>query len=95
VNDMAKFLMLGKYTLEGIKGISKDRTKKVKEAIEKAGGKVESMYALLGKYDLAFLVDFPNNESVIKASVSLTKLTGIGFTSYPAISVEEFDKLVG
>ncbi|MCM8765972.1 MAG: GYD domain-containing protein [Candidatus Omnitrophica bacterium] len=92
---MAKFLMLGKYSLEGIKGISKERTKKVTEAIEKAGGKVERMYALLGNYDLAFLVDFPDNSSAIKASVSLSKLTGIGFTSYPALSVEEFDKLVG
>lgn len=92
---MAKYLMLGKYTLEGIKGISKERTKKVKEAIEKSGGKVEAMYALLGEYDLAFLVDFPDNSSVIKASVSLTKLTGIGFTSYPALSVEEFDKIIG
>ncbi|MCM8779125.1 MAG: GYD domain-containing protein [Candidatus Omnitrophica bacterium] len=92
---MAKFLMLGKYTLEGIKEISKERTKRVKEVIEKAGGSVEAMYALLGDYDLAFLVDFPDNPSVIKASVSLTKLTGIGFTTYPALSVEEFDKLVG
>ncbi|MGE4358123.1 MAG: GYD domain-containing protein [Candidatus Omnitrophota bacterium] len=92
---MAKFLMLGKYTLEGIKGISKERTNKGVELIEKAGGKVEKMYVLLGEYDLVFLVDFPDNASAIKTSVELTKLTGIGFTTCPAISVEEFDKLVG
>ncbi|MCM8786938.1 MAG: GYD domain-containing protein [Candidatus Omnitrophica bacterium] len=92
---MAKFLMLGKYTLEGVKGISKERTKKVKGAIEKAGGKIESMYILLGAYDLAFLVDFPDNLSALKASVQLTKLTGIGFSSLPALDVDEFDKVVG
>ncbi|MCM8763573.1 MAG: GYD domain-containing protein [Candidatus Omnitrophica bacterium] len=92
---MAKFLMLGKYTLEGIKGISKERTKKGAELIEKAGGKVEKMYVLLGNYDLAFLADFPDNTQALKASVGLTKLTGIGFTTCPALSVEEFDKLVG
>jgi len=44
---------------------------------------------------LAFVVDFPGMAEVLKASVALTKLTGIGFTTSPAISVEEFDKIVG
>lgn len=92
---MAKFLMLGKYSLEAIKGIAADRTQKVVATIERAGGKVNSMYALLGCHDLAFVVDFPGVKEVMQASVNLAKLTGISFTSSPAISVEEFDKLVG
>jgi uncharacterized protein with GYD domain len=92
---MAKYLMLGKYSVEAIKGISADRTKRVLETIERAGGKVNSMFALLGNYDLAFVVDFPGIAEAIKASVGLAKLTGIGFTTSAAISVEEFDKLVG
>jgi uncharacterized protein with GYD domain len=92
---MAKFLMLGKYSQEAIKGITAERTNKVVDTIAKAGGKVNSMYALLGNYDLAFIVDFPGNKEAIKASVALTKLTGIGFTTSPAITVEEFDKVIG
>lgn len=92
---MAMFLMLGKYSPEAIKGASKERTKKVTSVIEKAGGKISSMYALLGNYDLAFLVDFPSNSEAMKASVGLSKLTGISFTTYPAITVEEFDKMLG
>lgn len=91
---MAKFLMLGKYSIEAIKGITADRTKKVTETIEKAGGKVNTMYALLGKYDLVFVVDFPGVTEAIKASVALTRMTAIGFTTSPAISVEEFDRAV-
>lgn len=91
---MIRFLMLGKYCLEAMKGISAERTKKANEIIEKAGGKVNSMYALLGAYDLALLVDFPDNKSAMKASIGLTKLTGISFTTSPAVTVEEFDKLV-
>jgi uncharacterized protein with GYD domain len=56
---MAKFLMLGKYSSEAVKGINPERTKKVTAAIEKAGGKVNSMYALLGAYDLVFIVELP------------------------------------
>ena len=91
---MAKFLMLGRYSSEAIKGITADRTKKVVEIIEKSGGKINSMYALLGNYDLAFVVDFPGNQEALKASVSITKIIGIGFNTSPAITVEEFDKSV-
>ena len=92
---MAMYLMLGKYSLDAIRGIAADRTKKVVDAIGKSGGKVNSMYALLGSYDLAFLVDFPREADAMKASISVTKLTGIGFTTSPAMPVEEFDKIVG
>jgi uncharacterized protein with GYD domain len=92
---MAKFLMLGKYSQEAVKGITAERTKKVVDTIEKSGGKVDSMYALLGCYDLAFIVDFGGITQAMKASVALTKLTGIGFTTSAAITVDEFDKAVG
>lgn len=92
---MAKFLMLGKYSSEAIKGIAADRTKKVVDIIEKSGGKVNSMLALLGNYDLAFVVDFPGVSEAMKASVGISNLTGIGFVTSPAISVEDFDKILG
>ena len=63
---MAKYLMLGKYSSEAIKGIAPERTKKAVEAIEKSGGKVNSMYALLGLYDLALIVDFSGNSEAMK-----------------------------
>lgn len=91
---MAKYLMLGKYSNEAVKGISIERTKKVVGIIEKSGGKVNDMLALLGKYDLAFIVDLPGNKEALKASVALTKATDIGFCTLPAVTVEEFDKII-
>ena len=92
---MAKFVMLGRYSQEAIKGITAGRTKKGIEIIEQAGGKVNSMFTLLGNYDLLFVVDFPGIAEAMQASVTLSKMTGIGFFTYPAIKVEEFDKMVG
>ena len=92
---MAKFVMLGRYSSEAIKGIATDRTKRGIEIIEKSGGKVNSILALLGNYDLLLVVDFPGIAEAMKASVALAKLTGIGFNTFPAMSVEEFDKVVG
>lgn len=91
---MSKFFMYGKYSKDALTEISKDRTSKALEVIAKAGGKVNSMYALLGKYDIVLITDFPGVAEVMKASIALNKLTGISFVSFPAISIEEFDKIM-
>jgi len=91
---MATYIMLGRYSVEGIKGVTKERTKLVVDEIKKKGGKVDAMYATLGNYDLCFVVDFPGNAEAMKASVNIAKATGIGFITLPAMSVEEFDKIV-
>ncbi|MDD5634306.1 MAG: GYD domain-containing protein [Candidatus Omnitrophica bacterium] len=90
---MANFLMLGKYSVDAIKGISPSRSAKALAIIKKCGGEVKSMHALVGRYDLAFIIDFPKVQDLIKASVALTKLTGVAFVSSPAITIEEFDKV--
>jgi len=53
------------------------------------------MYALLGAYDLVFIVDLPGIQEALRSSVAITKLTDIAFTTLPAVTVEEFDKIVG
>jgi uncharacterized protein with GYD domain len=51
------------------------------------------MHALLGQNDLVFIADLPGNDTAMKASVALAKTTGIAFSTSPAVTVEEFDKL--
>lgn len=91
---MATFVVFGNYSLEGMKGISAERTDKAAKLIKKFGGEMKAMYALLGKTDLVAIVDFPGTEQAMQASVALTKLTGIQFTTAPAVSVEVFDQLM-
>ena len=91
---MATFLLFGKYTTESVKGISAQRTQKVSDVAKKLGGKVLASYALLGCHDLLFIVDLPDAAKAFKASTELAKATGIGFTTSPAVTVEEFDKIV-
>lgn len=91
---MTTFLMLGKYSAESVKKISAKRTNEAKKLMEKFGGEVKSGYALLGKYDLVLIVDLPNKEQAIKASVGLSRMLGVSFTTSPAVSFEEFDELV-
>ena len=91
---MATFLMFGKYSVEGVKGISSQRTKKATDLIKKQGGQVKAIYAMLGMADLLVIVDLPGVEAALQTSVALGKLTGISFCTHPAVPVEEFDKLM-
>ena len=92
---MPIFMFFGKYSSESLKGISSERTDRAVNLIEKHGGKVISMYAVLGEHDLVFTLDFPDAEKALATSVELNKLTGISFTTSPVVEVEKFDKLVG
>jgi uncharacterized protein with GYD domain len=87
--------MFGKYSPGSIKEISAERTQKANQLVSDNGGSVKSGYALLGETDLVLVADFPNNDAAMKTSVGLAKLLGIGFTTAPAVTIEEFDKLVG
>jgi uncharacterized protein with GYD domain len=91
---MATFVMCGKYSAEAIKGISAERTKKIVELVKKFGGDLKEMYALLGEKDLVFIVTLPGIEQALQVSVALSKMTGIAFTTSPAVSVAAFDKLM-
>jgi uncharacterized protein with GYD domain len=91
---MNTFIMFGKYSIESVKAINAERTKNGINLIKKFGGEVQSMYALLGEKDLVFTVTFPGIEQALKASVALSKATGISFTTSPAVTVEKFDKMM-
>jgi uncharacterized protein with GYD domain len=91
---MTTFFMFGKYSPASVKEISAERTAKATALFEKFGGKLQSGYALLGEYDLILIIDFPNKDQALKASVALSQMLGIAFTTAPAVTVEEFDKLM-
>ena len=92
---MTTFIMRGRYTSESIKQISAERTTKANEIVKQCEGKIVAVYATLGDADLLVIAEFPGVNELIKASVALNKALGISFSSDPAITVEEFDKLVG
>ena len=90
---MATFFMFGRYSPRALQGISGERTEMAKQLITEAGGEIKAMYALLGEYDLAFILELPGVEEAMKVSTGLSRLTHVSFTSCQAVSVETFDTL--
>ncbi len=91
---MATYLMFGKYSLDSLGKISPSRTKSATAVIAENGGALKGGYALLGDKDIVLIAEFPSTDKAMKASVTLAKLLGIGFTTAPAVTLEEFDKLI-
>ena len=91
---MQTFVMLGKYSTHALQGMSVQRTQTAKDMVGQFGGRIETIYAMLGDWDLVIIVSMPGLDEAVKASVALTKLTGIGFTTSPAMPVETFDRLM-
>jgi len=90
---MATFVMFGKYSSDSIREISAKRTVKVHNLFKEMGGEIISMYAILGEYDLIFIVNLPNVTKAVKASLALNQMLGITFNTSPALKIEEFDSL--
>jgi uncharacterized protein with GYD domain len=91
---MATFVLLGQYTTDSVKQISAKRSKQAMEVVKKFGGKVIEGYALLGENDILLLLEAKDIQRAMQISVGLTKLLDIGFTTSPAVGMEEFDNLM-
>jgi uncharacterized protein with GYD domain len=87
--------MFGRYSLDAVKGISAKRTNQAQTLVKKYGGEVKAGYALLGGTDIVLVVELQDNERAMQVSAALTKMLGISFKTSPAVSFEEFDKLMG
>ncbi len=92
---MATYILFGKYSLDSVGKISAKRSADAQGLIKTNGGKVQAGYALLGEHDLVIIADFPSTEQAMKTSLGLAKMLGISFTTAPAVSMEEFDRLAG
>lgn len=88
---MATFFMFGKYAKEALKGITAKRTARAEKLINGFGGKLRSVYALLGQYDLVIIAELPGIQEALHASIELTKETGIAFTTSAAVAIADFD----
>jgi uncharacterized protein with GYD domain len=72
---MPKFLIQVGYTPAGLKLLMKDkssgRTAAVKKAVASVGGKLETLYWVLGDDDAVAIVDVPDAESVAALGLSI------------------------
>jgi uncharacterized protein with GYD domain len=93
---MPKYLIEASYTSDGLKGLQKDkasgRSEALKKAVESLGGKVETFYFALGKYDVVIVVDVPDISSIAALCVAASGSGLVRTRTTALLTMAEADK---
>ena len=93
---MAKYLVQGSYTVEGIKGVLKEggtgRREAVSAALKALGGKVESIYYAFGDTDVYVIIDAPDNVTVAALAMGIAATGTVALKTTVLLTVEEIDQ---
>jgi uncharacterized protein with GYD domain len=65
-----------------------------KKAIESAGGKLKSFYLLMGQYDMAIIVEAPDDATLARINLSLASKGGVRSETLRAFTEEEYRKII-
>jgi uncharacterized protein with GYD domain len=93
---MPTYLALARWTKEGVEKIkeSPSRLDAAKKAIELAGGKVVSFYMLMGQYDLAIVLEAPDDVALARTSLALVSKGGVRMETTRAFTEDEYRKVI-
>ena len=93
---MPKYLSLGSYTAEGIKGVLKEggtgRRKAVQAAIEAMGGKMEAYYFAFGENDVVVISEVPDNVTAAALAIGIGSTGTVSLKTIVLLTPEELDE---
>ncbi len=92
---MAKYLITGKYTVQGAEGLVKmggsGRRAAVKQLVEGLGGHLEAFYFAFGGTDVVAIVDLPDVVAAAAHSLVVNAAGGVELSTTPLFTPEEMD----
>ena len=94
---MASFVVLGKYTDQGIQGMDQlsNRLQAGKDAIADAGGRMIFWYLTLGDYDFVSVAELPDSEAGMRVLLGIGAQGNVRTTTMRAFTEEEAAEIVG
>ena len=94
---MPSYLVLGNFTTQGIQDIkeSPDRLAAAKRLAEERGGRIVFFYLTMGQYDLAFLLEMPDDDSAARYMLEIGKNGNIRSTTLKAFTEDEYQSIIG
>jgi uncharacterized protein with GYD domain len=89
--------MLLNWTDQGIKNVkdSPKRLNAAKKLAKDMGGEAKAFYMTQGIYDLALVIEMPNDEKLASFVLKLGSLGNVKTTTMRAYSEEEYRKIIG
>jgi uncharacterized protein with GYD domain len=95
---MPKYLVEGRYTSDGLKGLAREgssqRRADIAKTIESAGGKMESLYFAFGDADFYIILDVPDNVSAAALSVVANQSGFVTSKIIVLLTADEIDQAI-
>jgi uncharacterized protein with GYD domain len=94
---MATYIVLGQFTDQGVRNVkeSTKRAEAFKEMAKRAGATVKEVYWTLGQYDIATIVEAPDDAAVTALLLSVGALGNVRTQSLRAFSADEMGRILG
>ncbi len=93
---MAHYILLAKYTDQGLKSVAETtkRASNVKELAKKAGCTMKETYWVLGPFDVVAVFDAPNDETMTALALSLARLGNVKTETLRAFTAQEMGAIL-
>lgn len=93
---MAKYLIQGSYTVDGVKGVLKEggtgRRNAVESAVKALGGRLEAFYFALGEDDVVAIVEADSNISAATFAMGVAATGTVRTKTTVLLTPEEIDE---
>src|SRR5688572_11326929 len=93
---MPTYIVLGTFTDQGVRNV-KDTTKRaeaVKQAARKLGATVKDVYWTLGQYDVATVIDAPDEAAITALGLTIGASGNVRTQTLRAFSAEEISQIL-
>lgn len=93
---MATYLSLVRWTHDGVAKVkdSPTRLDAAKKTIEAGGGKLKQFYMLMGQYDMAIIIEAPDDATVARVNLALASKGSVRTETSRAFSEDEYRKII-
>ena len=94
---MPTFMILGKYTEQGARNIkdTRKREEAFRQACEKQNARVKDVYRTMGRYDLAAIIDAPDEVTMTALLYSLAAQGNVRTETLRAFTSQETEAALG
>ncbi len=85
-----------RWTKQGLENIkdSPSRLDAARKTIEPAGAKITSFYMLMGQYDMAIVIEAPDDATLARINLSLAAKGGVRTETMRAFTEDEYRKII-
>ena len=93
---MAKYIMLGNWTEQGVKNAKETikRARAVREQFASLGVNAREFFWTMGQYDVVLTFEAPDDETMMRATLAVAMAGNLRTTTLRGLNEQEMDRVI-